>query len=126
MNSDGRTTGITLPSRESQANMIRSAYRKAGLDPCDTGYVEAHGTGTKAGDSLEAGALADVFGPGRDSSNPLYVGSIKTNCGHLEGASGLAGIIKATLILEKGQIPPNLNFEKANDRIPLEEWKLKV
>jgi acyl transferase domain-containing protein len=106
--------------------LIRTAYAQAGIDPRDTGYVEAHGTGTGAGDLLEAGAIADVFGQGRDSSNPVYVGSIKTNCGHLEGASGLAGIIKSTMMLERGEIPPNLNFEKRNNRIPLEDWNLRV
>ena len=105
---------------------MRRLYKEAGLDPARTGYVEAHGTGTPAGDPLEAAALAKVFGPGRPSSQPLVVGSIKTNIGHLEGASGLAGLIKTVLMLENNLILPNVNFEKANPSIPLHEWKLKV
>jgi acyl transferase domain-containing protein len=96
------------------------------LDPARTGYVESHGTGTPAGDPLEAAALAKVFGPGRPSSQPLVVGSVKTNIGHLEGASGLAGLIKTVLMLENNLILPNVNFEKANPSIPLHDWKLKV
>lgn len=126
MNSDGRTTGITLPSREAQENLIRSVYKKAGLDPRDTGYFEAHGTGTQAGDPIELSAIQNVFGPGRHKHNPLIVGSVKTNIGHLEGASGLAGVIKAVLCLEKGLIPPNINFERPNKRIPIGRWNLKV
>lgn len=126
VNQDGRTAGITLPSCKAQESLIRSTYLGAGLDPLDTGYVEGHGTGTSAGDPIEAAAIASVFGPGRLGDKPLRIGSIKTNIGHLEGASGLAGVIKAVMILEKGFIPPSLNFETANLRIPLEEWKLKV
>ncbi|KAL2010558.1 hypothetical protein VTN00DRAFT_6365 [Thermoascus crustaceus] len=126
VNSDGRTTGITLPSREAQENLMRSVYKKAGLDPRDTGYFEAHGTGTQAGDPIEMTAIQNVFGPGRHKHNPLIVGSVKTNIGHLEGASGLAGVIKAVLCLEKGLIPPNLNFERPNKRIPIDRWNLKI
>ncbi|KAI9832015.1 MAG: hypothetical protein M1819_004559 [Sarea resinae] len=125
-NCDGRTTGITLPSKDAQEALIKQAYHHAGLDPLQTDYFEAHGTGTQAGDPLEAGAIGAVFGPGRPADHPLYVGSVKTNVGHLEGASGLGGIIKATLALEKGFIPPNINFEKPNSRIPLDDWKLKI
>lgn len=126
VNQDGRTAGITLPSGEAQERLIKSTYLQAGLDPVDTVYVEGHGTGTPAGDPIEAAAIASTFGPGRPADKSLRIGSVKTNVGHLEGASGLAGIIKAVMILEKGLIPPSLNFERANLRIPLEEWKLKV
>lgn len=126
INQDGRTAGITLPSREAQASLIRRVYNKAGLNPLDTAYVEAHGTGTPAGDPLEAGAIASVFGEGRAKNRPLLVGSVKTNIGHLEAASGLASVMKCVLILEKGLIPPNLNFEKANPQIPLGKWKMMV
>lgn len=105
---------------------MREVYSGAGLDPLTTSYVEAHGTGTPAGDPLEAAALATVFGSGRPSSQPLLVGSIKTNIGHLEGASGLAGIIKTVLMMEHRLVLPNLNFERASESIPLQEWKLKV
>ncbi len=126
VNQDGRTAGITLPSREAQESLIRHAYTHAGLDPRETSYVEAHGTGTRAGDPIEAGALATVLGQARPAGDALCIGSIKTNIGHLEGASGLAGMIKAVLSVERGVILPSLNFEKPNERIPLEEWNLKV
>ncbi len=126
VNQDGRTAGITLPSREAQESLIRRAYANAGLDPRETNYIEAHGTGTRAGDPIEAGALAAVLGKVRPAGDALYLGSIKTNIGHLEGASGLAGMIKATLSVERGVILPSLNFEKPNERIPLDEWNLKV
>lgn len=126
VNQDGRTAGITMPSSAAQESMIRAAYTRAGLDPLVTGYVEAHGTGTSAGDPVEADAIAAALGRARTSSNPIIIGSIKTNIGHLENASGLAGLIKAVLILEKGMIPPNINFEKANDQISLEERNMKL
>lgn len=88
--------------------------------------MECHGTGTQAGDPLETGALSKVFGPDRSPDNPLRIGSIKTNVGHLEGASGIAGVIKAILMLENRSFLPNRNFKTINPRIPLEEWKLKV
>jgi acyl transferase domain-containing protein len=125
-NQDGKTPGITMPNGLSQEALIRHVYQKAGLNPLDTSYVECHGTGTQAGDTTETGALARVFGPGRDESEPLIIGSVKTNVGHLEGASGVAGVIKTILMLENGIILPNRNFKKANPRIPLKEWKLRV
>jgi acyl transferase domain-containing protein len=126
INQDGKTTGITLPSKSAQEALIRSVYDGAGLTPHATAYVEAHGTGTPAGDPIEAAAISSVFGPSRPSDKPIVIGSVKTNIGHLEGASGLAGLIKTVLSLENGLIAPNCNFEKANKRIPLEEWRLKV
>lgn len=125
-NQDGKTNGITFPSSEAQASLIRSVYRSAGLDPMDTTYVEAHGTGTAVGDPVEAEAIASVFTVKRTADNPILVGSIKGNVGHLEAASGLAAMVKAIYALEEGVIPPNFNFEKPNKDIPLEEWKLKV
>lgn len=126
VNQDGKTPGITLPSMEAQVDLINSAYASAGLCLNDTAYFEAHGTGTSAGDYLETGALGMTFGKARQAGNPLLVGTVKTNIGHVEGASGLAGLIKAIYILEKGEIPGNLWFEKVNPRIPMEDWKIKV
>lgn len=125
-NQDGRTPGITLPSGIAQEALIREVYARAGLDPSETEVVEAHGTGTQAGDPVETGAIARVFGNGRSPTQPLRIGSIKTNVGHLEGASGVAGVIKAVLMLENRMILPSRNFEKVNSRIPLQEWNLKV
>lgn len=124
VNHDGRKQGITLPSAQAQAALIRSTYQKAGLDPVDTSYVECHGTGTKAGDPRELKAIGEIFSPGREGN--LYVGSIKTNIGHLEGASGLAGLIKATLALERKTIPPNMHFNNPNPEVDFENWKLRI
>ncbi|TAQ90647.1 hypothetical protein B7494_g1069 [Chlorociboria aeruginascens] len=126
VNQDGKTPGITLPSMQAQEELIKTAYLSAGLSMSDTAYFEAHGTGTPAGDPLEAGALARTIATTRDKDKPLLIGSIKSNIGHTEGASGMAGLIKAIYILEKGLIPPNLWFEKANSRIPMDEWNIKV
>lgn len=115
-NEDGRTPGISLPSTDAQQALIRTAYAHAGVDPTETGYVEAHGTGTQAGDPLEAKAILATIGGG---DAPLYVGSVKTNIGHLEGAAGVAGVIKAALTVERGVIPPNLHFETLNPAIAL-------
>lgn len=82
--------------------------------------------GTAAGDPLEASAIAATISASRPKDKPLLIGSVKTNIGHMEGASGLAGLIKALFVLEKGIIPPNLWFEKANPRIPMDKWRLKV
>jgi acyl transferase domain-containing protein len=129
--SDGKTSGITLPSKDAQIELIRSAYRAAGCDTSLTGYFEAHGTGTAAGDPIEAGAIGEVFAPHRPiAANgeriPLIIGSLKTNIGHLEGASGVAGLIKAVLTVEKGIIAPNVWFKKGNPRINFEAWRLQV
>ncbi|KAM5349407.1 hypothetical protein ACJ41O_005912 [Fusarium nematophilum] len=125
-NQDGKTVGITTPNGEAQEQLMREVYAKAGISHDDVGFVEAHGTGTKVGDPIEAGALSRVFSKGRTRRFPLYVGSVKTNIGHLENASGIASIIKASLMLEKGFILPNLNFERPNPSIKLDEWNMKV
>ncbi|PKX97535.1 type I polyketide synthase [Aspergillus novofumigatus IBT 16806] len=126
VNQDGNTPGITLPSATAQEALIRETYANAGLNFTDTAYVETHGTGTPAGDPVEAEALAATFGKSRSEDDPVFVGSIKTNIGHLEGGSGLAQVVKAVFALEKGQIPPSLWFERQNDRIRLEEWGLAI
>lgn len=119
-------TGLSTPNGDAQERLIRDVYRKAGISPDDTGFVEAHGTGTKVGDPLEAKAIYNVFGSGRTKRQPLYMGSVKTNIGHLENVSGIISVIKASMMLEEGFILPNLNFEKANESIPLAEWNIKV
>ncbi|KAH0494008.1 hypothetical protein TgHK011_000645 [Trichoderma gracile] len=123
LNQDGKTETITTPSLEAQVDLIRQCYARAGLDPRDTQYFEAHGTGTQAGDTIEARAIATVFSYNQD---PLLIGSIKTNIGHTEAASGLASIIKTALALEKGVIPASINFEKPNPKLSLEDWHLKL
>lgn len=125
-NQDGKTPGITMPSGESQRQLMRSVYEKTGLDPLETSYVECHGTGTQAGDCTETAAINSVFCSGRPLNKPLAIGSVKTNVGHLEAASGLTGVIKSILMLENEVVLPNRNFEKPNPQIPLEEWALHV
>ncbi|KAI1422434.1 polyketide synthase [Xylaria sp. FL1777] len=124
VNQDGRTPGITMPNNEAQARLIRDTYSRAGLDltkPSDScQFFEAHGTGTPAGDPKEAEAISTAFlGHGqRDSSRPpLYVGSIKTVIGHTEGTAGIAGLMKASLAVQHGIIPPNLLFENLSPRV---------
>ncbi|KAK6192927.1 hypothetical protein LQW54_012976 [Pestalotiopsis sp. IQ-011] len=125
-NQDGHTPGITQPSLASQEELIRKVYKSCALDFKLTRYVEAHGTGTQLGDSTETKALGRVFRTSRSPKEPLYIGSVKANIGHTEGVSGLAGILKSILILEKGLIPPNALFEKWNPKINAKFNNLKV
>jgi acyl transferase domain-containing protein/acyl carrier protein len=115
VNQNGRSSGFTVPNGPAQQALIRSALASARVDPRLVGYVEAHGTGTALGDPIEASALQAVFG--RDDSDPLVIGSVKSNFGHLESAAGIAGFLKAVLVAERGQILPHLHFRKPNDRI---------
>ncbi|KAL2822603.1 hypothetical protein BJX63DRAFT_441226 [Aspergillus granulosus] len=126
MNQDGKTPTITSPSGEAQAALMRACYDRAGLDPGETTYVEAHGTGTKAGDPVEVAAIGSVFGAGRTPQRPLFMGSVKSNLGHTEAASGLAAIIKVSKALEMGQIPPTINIERINDALDLRAGGLQV
>lgn len=122
-NSDGKTQGMSMPSSEGHEALIRKAYQAAGLDPSDTVFVEAHGTGTIVGDPIEANAIARVFGW---KERVLYIGSVKPNLGHSEGASGISSIIKAVLALEHKAIPPNINFSTPNPKIPFEAANVAV
>ncbi|MCL4114250.1 UNVERIFIED_CONTAM: hypothetical protein GTU68_038127 [Idotea baltica] len=124
INSDGKTNGITLPSTEGQANLLDTIYKRAGIKPDDLSYVEAHGTGTAVGDPLEAGALAKVLG--RPRKNALLIGSAKTNLGHLETASGMAGLLKVILSLKNKALPPSLHFNEPNPNIDFEADQLSV
>ena len=120
VNSDGRTNGITMPSAEAQAALIRQTYARACLDPLKDAcqYFEAHGTGTQAGDPQEARAIHEVFFPEtRDTAEVLYVGSVKTVIGHLEGAAGVAGLIKAAEAVRRAIVPPNMLLQKLNPAI---------
>ena len=119
VNQDGRSSGLTVPNLSAQQAVIRQALDEGGIEPQEVGFVEAHGTGTSLGDPIEARALATVLGPGRSEANPLVVGSVKTNLGHLEGTAGVAGLIKAVLSLEHEEIPPHLHFREMN---PYIDW----
>ncbi|MGH3373337.1 MAG: beta-ketoacyl synthase N-terminal-like domain-containing protein, partial [Actinoallomurus sp.] len=124
VNNDGPATGLTVPSAGAQERVLRAACRRAAVDPADVQYVELHGTGTRVGDPVEAAALGAVHGSGR--REPLWVGSAKTNVGHLEGAAGMAGLIKTVLAVAHRVIPPSLNFATPNPAIRFAEWNLRV
>ncbi|KIL88674.1 polyketide synthase [Fusarium avenaceum] len=123
---DGKTSGIFLPNSSAQEALARSVYSRAGLDPLDTLFVESHGTGTVAGDNAEVGSIGRVFGRAAGRTTDLPIGSIKTNIGHLEAASGVASTIKAIMVLKKNQIPPQLNFINEKPGLDLEKRGLKV
>ena len=125
-NQDGKTLGIALPSGDAQAELMERTYRAAGLDPAKTSYVEAHGTGTPAGDPIEAASLSRVFAKRRPADSPLTIGSVKSNIGHLEGGSGIVGVVKVVLMLENSLILPNFDFQNPSTRIPMQEWNIKV
>ncbi|MBW7896468.1 MAG: SDR family NAD(P)-dependent oxidoreductase [Opitutaceae bacterium] len=125
-NQDGRTPGITLPNGEAQADLMRSVYARAAIDPNRIHYIEAHGTGTQAGDTTETAAIAEVLGRQRPRDQPLLVGSVKTNFGHLEAASGILGVIKTALCLHHRAVPPNLHFHTPNPAIAFADWGLRV
>ena len=125
VNQDGRTSSLTVPGREAQKRLIREACRDAGIDPLEIDYVEAHGTGTAVGDPIEASAIGAVIGENR-TGRACVIGSVKTNIGHLEAGSGIAGIIKTALVLHHGEVPPNLHFETPNPDIDFKKWMLRV
>ena len=124
VNQDGHTSALTVPNGLAQRAVIRDALANAGLEPGDVAYVEAHGTGTSLGDPIEMDAIADVLGRSRRA--PLLVGSVKTNIGHLESASGVAGVIKVALALRHGQVPPHLHFQTPSRHIPWSELNIVV
>jgi acyl transferase domain-containing protein/NADPH:quinone reductase-like Zn-dependent oxidoreductase/NAD(P)-dependent dehydrogenase (short-subunit alcohol dehydrogenase family)/SAM-dependent methyltransferase/acyl carrier protein len=126
LNQDGHTNGISLPSSEAQARLVRDACVDAGVDPSQIGFVEAHGTGTAVGDPIEAHALAEALCQDRSPEAPLLIGSVKTNLGHLETAAGVAGLVKALLVLKHGHIPASLHFETPNPNIDFVGLKLRV
>lgn len=125
-NQDGRTPGITQPSQHAQIHLLRQTFREADLSMEPVRFFEAHGTGTPVGDPIEANAIGAVFRGHRTSDDPLYIGAVKANLGHLEGCSGLAGLIKAILVLERGEIPPIASFSSLNSRINAKELHLRV
>ncbi|KUJ17704.1 polyketide synthase [Mollisia scopiformis] len=129
VNSDGKTPGITQPSQVGQQEVIRKAYQSAGLDCAATDYVECHGTGTPVGDPIEVKALSQVFlsESGRSpESDPLIIGSVKSNFGHSEAASGITSIIKTTLALENLAIPPTVGVGELTPKIPWKELNVEV
>lgn len=122
-NSDGRSSAFSSPNPAAQASLMKSAYAAGDLDPRDTAFVEMHGTGTAVGDPIEADAVAQVFG---GTAQNVFVGSVKPNVGHSEGASGLTSIIKAVLALEHDTVPPNIHLKQPNPKIPFLKAGLAV
>ncbi|MFF5186999.1 acyltransferase domain-containing protein [Streptomyces sp. NPDC000345] len=123
VNSDGRSNGLLAPHPAAQQALLTTAYARAGLDPARIDHVEAHGTGTPLGDPIEAGALAAVLGAGRDADQPLLLGSVKGNLGHLESAAGVAGLVKAVLALHHDLVPPSLHCAEGS---ALDDVRLRV
>ncbi len=126
VNNDGGGEGLTAPDRDAQEDAVRRACRRAGIRRSDIQYVELHGTGTRLGDRVEAAALGAALGAGRGAERPLLVGSAKTNVGHLEGAAGIVGLIKAILSIAHRELPASLNFESPPPDIPLDALRLRV
>ncbi|XXH01662.1 hypothetical protein Hte_008022 [Hypoxylon texense] len=124
INANGRTSGISLPSVDGQEAVIRKALNGAGLHPDYIDYVECHGTGTKVGDAIEVEALARVFR--RPPQDPLLVGAVKSNIGHSEAASGISSIIKSSMALERGQIPPTYGLKSINPKLRVEERNISI
>jgi acyl transferase domain-containing protein/acyl carrier protein len=118
VNSDGRSSGLTVPNGQAQRVVLRSSLATPQLEAAAVDYVEAHGTGTPLGDPIEVEALGAVMGRGRDPKHPLFIGSIKTNLGHTEAASGVAGLLKVVMALRHEVIPPHLHFSTPNPDIP--------
>ncbi len=126
INHDGRSNGMLAPNPDAQADVLRKAYKNAGINPRDVDYIEAHGTGTILGDPIEADALGRVVGRGRDADKPALLGAVKSNVGHLESAAGAASLAKMTLALKNDKIPPSINYSGPNPYIDFDAIHLKV
>jgi len=126
LNQDGQTKSITIPNPQAQKNLMRKVYRQADINVNQIHYFEAHGTGTAVGDLAEVEALNEVLSENRKKGNKCLLGSVKTNIGHLEAAAGVAGLIKASLVLHHKQAPPNLHFTNPNPQLNFEKMKVKV
>lgn len=124
VNQDGHTNGITVPRGESQENLMKTVFQNAGISPRQIRYIEAHGTGTPTGDPIEANAIANAVTSELPPGEKCIVGSVKTNIGHLEAASGAAGLIKSVLILQNKQIPAHLHLKNINPQIPMDRLRI--
>ncbi|NOS87118.1 MAG: type I polyketide synthase, partial [Methylococcaceae bacterium] len=126
VNTDGRKSGLTVPNPEAQAALLKQVYADAGIAPDAIDYIEAHGTGTAVGDPIEARALADALGQYRAKASPLLIGSVKSNLGHLEAASGVAGLVKALYCLRHRAVPATIGMVTPNPHIHFDAWNLAV
>lgn len=126
INQDGISYGLTAPNGTAQRELIKKALADASVEPTDITYVEAHGTGTPLGDPIEISALGEVYGKGRTRDRALLIGAVKSNIGHTEAASGMAGLIKAVLCLKHRAIPGNLHFQHPNKQIPWDQLPVSI
>jgi polyketide synthase 13 len=126
VNHDGRSNGLIAPNQDAQAEVLRRAYKDAGIDPGTVDYIEAHGTGTVLGDPIEAEALGRVVGRGRPADRPVLLGAVKTNVGHMESAAGAAAMAKVVLALQHNKLPPSINFAGPSPYIDFDAMHLKV
>lgn len=126
VNHDGRSNGLLAPNPDAQAEVLRKAYKDAGIDPRSVDVIEAHGTGTILGDPIEADGLGRVVGRGRDADKPALLGSAKSNFGHLESAAGAASLSKIVLALQNNKVPPSINYTGPNPYIDFDAIHLKV
>jgi acyl transferase domain-containing protein/NADPH:quinone reductase-like Zn-dependent oxidoreductase/NADP-dependent 3-hydroxy acid dehydrogenase YdfG/acyl carrier protein len=126
INTDGHKSSLTVPSHERQSDLLKSVYFQAGIDPLAIDYIEAHGTGTAVGDPIEAEALGNALGKHRPVNKPLLVGSVKSNLGHLEAASGVAGLIKALYCIQHRLVPATIGIQKINQKIPFDDLNIQV
>lgn len=126
VNHDGRSNGLIAPNQDAQAEVLRRAYKDAGIDPRNVDYIEAHGTGTVLGDPIEAEALGRVVGRGRPADRPALLGAVKTNVGHLESAAGAASMAKVVLALQHDKLPASINFAGPSPYIDFDAMRLKV
>lgn len=126
VNTDGRKSGLTVPNPKAQASLLEQTYAQAGIDPSAIDYIEAHGTGTAVGDPIETKAIGEALGKHRARNNPLLIGSVKSNLGHLETASGVAGLVKALHCIKHRVVPPTIGIKKPNPNILFDDWNLKV
>ena len=126
VNHGGASVGLTVPHTPALEQVMETALSEAGVDPSEVDYLEAHGTGTAVGDPIELDAVASVYGRGREAGRPLLTGSVKTNIGHLESAAGVAGLIKAALVVKRGVIPKHLHFENPNPSFDWDGQPLRV
>ena len=126
VNHDGRSNGLIAPNQDAQADVLRRAYKDAGIDPRTVDYIEAHGTGTVLGDPIEAEALGRIVGRGRPADRPALLGAVKTNIGHLESAAGVASMAKVVLALQHDKLPPSINFAGPSPYIDWDAVHLKV
>ncbi|MDT0378446.1 SDR family NAD(P)-dependent oxidoreductase [Streptomyces sp. DSM 42041] len=126
VNQDGASSGFTAPDGTAQREVIRAALADAGVDAAQVGYLETHGTGTSLGDPIEVQAAWDVFGQGRRPGEPLLLGSVKSNIGHCESASGMASVFKTVLALRHGRVPANLHYSEPNPHVAWRDMNVRV